>query len=408
MSLSEDFKQKLKRYAEGTLPHGEREEVEREIARLEAYQAVLDEIMDGGDKGREPTQITGSGVTRDELREAKKERSIIRRGKWKARFVNTLTVLAVLLLITVVSSVITGIYYGNGEPNRMAIYRDVVTSAVAVSSPNMSVRLSGRGNAFFTMDLIGKLHKRVGDDDVIAGDYSVNFLFGMASTPQVSWLDEGNGGKYKFFHPDFKPSAGDGKEASRRDSGDWTTLERLPEGTVAEAYLSFGELFDTDALLALFEKKNLQPLWFASDTGPGSWWDDTGVVPNPVGFPYWPVWHESDLKPDHYKEEKWGWFGKIVTKSGSYPALNAYGDGELRNENFLNTLRILRTYKSIAKQTAPFIDIDGTIGYIEQNGVKLYGAVVTGPVKELMKLREEPWITHMRVGEVRLWNWSDR
>ncbi|RAV22918.1 anti-sigma factor [Paenibacillus contaminans] len=401
--MSDDFKRKLKQYADGTLPDGEREEMEREIAKMEAYQAYLDEMMDGGDGGRKPEQ-----PIEDEPREAKKERSIIRRGKWKARFVNTLTVLAVLLLVTVVSSVITGMYYGTGEPNRTAIYRDVVTSAVAVSHPNTSVHLNGQGNAFFTMDLKGKLHKRVGDDDVITGDYSVRFLLGLASSPQISRMDEGVDGKYTFVHPAFKQAAGDGKEASHADDGDWATLEKLPEGTVAEAFLSFGKLFETDELLGLFENKNLQPLWFAADTGPDSWRNDSGVVPDPVGFPYWPVWHESDRKVDYYKEEKSGWFGKVVMSGGSYPALNAYGDGELRNENFLNTLSLLRSYKSVAKRMVPFLDIDSSIGYIEQNGVKLYGAVVTGPVKELLKLREEPWITRLQVGEVRLWNWTDR
>ncbi|WP_409340680.1 anti-sigma factor [Paenibacillus sp. MBLB4367] len=403
--MSEDFRRKLKQYADGTLPDDEREEMEREIEKMEAYQTYLDELMDGSE--RAGTQAAGKKET-DNPSAARKERSIIRRGKWKARVVNTVTVLALLLVITVISSVITGVYFGMGEPNRTAVYNDVVTSGIAVSRPNISVQLHGQGNAFFTMDLKGKMSKRVGDEDVIVGDLSLRFLLGLASSPQISWLDNSPDGNYTFYHPDVKQLSAERKEAERIDGGEWATLEKLPEGTVAEAYLSFDKLFETDDLLGRFANLNLQPLWFAADAGPASWRNDTGIVPYPIGFPYWPVWHVGDLKVDRVEERRTGWFGKIVSKGGSYPAVNAYGDGELRNENFVQSLHLLQSYKTIANRTVPFIDIDGSVDYIEKHGVKLYGAVVTGPVKELLKLRQESWIRNMRVGEVRLWKWSDR
>lgn len=43
--MSEEFKEKLKRYGEGTLPDEDRDEVERELEKMEAYQAYLDELM---------------------------------------------------------------------------------------------------------------------------------------------------------------------------------------------------------------------------------------------------------------------------------------------------------------------------------------------------------------------------
>ena len=72
-----------------------------------------------------------------------------------------------------------------------------------------------------------------------------------------------------------------------------------------------------------------------------------------------------------------------------------------------NQLRLLRQYELIANQVAPFIDVDASLAYVEQNGVRLYGAVITGPVKELLTLREVPWVHDLRVGEVRLWNWTE-
>lgn len=82
-------------------------------------------------------------------------------------------------------------------------------------------------------------------------------------------------------------------------------------------------------------------------------------------------------------------------------------EGKLREENFLKTLKLMQTYRSITKQIVPSFKIDEAINYLEANGVKLYGAVVTGPTKELLKLQEEAWVKTARVGEVRLWNWDE-
>lgn len=43
--------------------------------------------------------------------------------------------------------------------------------------------------------------------------------------------------------------------------------------------------------------------------------------------------------------------------------------------------------------------------YLQEHGVKVYGAVVTGPVRELEKLRQDPEFHQFRVGRIELWNW---
>jgi len=96
-----------------------------------------------------------------------------------------------------------------------------------------------------------------------------------------------------------------------------------------------------------------------------------------------------------------------VSSGGHYPSLDTYGDGELRNAHFIKSLRLMQEYKLISERVAPFIDVDASLAYVEENGVHLYGAVITGPVKELLTLREVSWVHDLRVGEVRLWNWNE-
>lgn len=42
---------------------------------------------------------------------------------------------------------------------------------------------------------------------------------------------------------------------------------------------------------------------------------------------------------------------------------------------------------------------------MKENGVNMFGVVVTGPTREILKLKDEQWVGGMKVGEVRLWNW---
>ncbi|GGF82173.1 hypothetical protein GCM10010912_29140 [Paenibacillus albidus] len=403
--MSEDFKEKLRRYSEGSLPGEEREEMERELAKMEAYQTYLDELM-----GAEETPEAENGGSKPRGSGKKpgrpgSDKKIIRRGKWRARIANTFTVLSALLIITVLSSIITSVFYETGA--RRENYRDVVSSALAVSRPNTSVQLNGSTHVFFTTDFAGKLVKRIGDEQVTVGDYSLRMLLGRASISQYSWLDEQSVNGGVFYYPRAGTPTGTGE---RWDDEEWGKLEKLPEGTVAEVYLSFDQLFTTDQLLQKFEGRNMEPVWFAADTGPDAVDAEGQVLTTPLGFPYQPIWHADDMIVQEVKETKAGWFGMTGSRSvlSSSPPVESYGSGELREENFMKTLYLMQEYKSIAAKVAPFIRLDESVSYLEENGVRLYGAVVTGPVKELLKLREEPRISHLRVGEVRLWNWRDR
>ncbi|MEK3782756.1 anti-sigma factor C-terminal domain-containing protein [Paenibacillus sp. FSL R5-0810] len=46
------------------------------------------------------------------------------------------------------------------------------------------------------------------------------------------------------------------------------------------------------------------------------------------------------------------------------------------------------------------------LAYIQKNGVQVYGATVTGPVKELQRLKERPEFREFRLGRIEVWNWD--
>lgn len=376
--MSDDFRQKLKDYEEGKLSGEERMEIEKELEKMEAYQAHLDELL-----GKER-------IITDDPTESRREARIIRRGKWKARLNTVLSVLVIFILVTWASNIFNSIYYGEGDPSRGEIYSDVTSFAIAVTHPNVSIFLNSNTNGYFNYELNGDMKKQVGDERYKIGDYSLSFRFGKPSIQQMAWSNDNP--TYLFRYPD---------ETYGNIEQDWSTLEKLPEGTVAEVYVSLDRFYTTDEILQKFKDKNLEPVWFAVNAG-------LDKTERPIGFPYTPMWHHDDLTITSYKEEKTGKFSKMVTQGGVYPTVEDYGSGDLRNENFIKTLRLMRDYPSITREIAPFLKINAVTKYIESNGVSIYGVVITGPTKELLKLKKESWVRDIHVGESRLWNWQDR
>lgn len=404
--MSEEFKEQLRKYSEGSLPENERAEIERELEKLEAYQVYLEELMEQEDRqtpqhpGHKKEQPEGSKSSKQKKKLSGKEKRIIRRGKWKARFTNTFTVLAVFLAFTVISTILTAVFYNSGD--RVDRYRDVLISAVAVSRPNTTIHLNANGKFFFRMEFSGRLMKQIGSEQVDVGGYSSPFLLGLGGVGTYNWTDQqsGNTGSFIFNYPQAGQSAG----GQRSDTQEWERLEKLPEGTVAEAYLSFDQLYSTDELLRKLEPLNVLPVWFAVDDGRNT---NDYMVTTPLGFPYQPLWHAADMTVHSSSTEKTGWFGKVTSSTSSSPSVESYGSGELREQNFIDTLQLLKKYKTISRNAAPSINVEESLSYLEEHGIHLYGAVITGPVKELLKLQENSWVSNIRIGEVRLWNWRD-
>jgi hypothetical protein len=274
----------------------------------------------------------------------------------------------------------------------------VLSSAIAVSQPNTTVELSSNTKFYFRNEYSGRLVKQVGSEQVDAGSYSTQLLFGLGGVGDYNWTDERTSRQNAFFYPP------DGKSADVEDGEEWERLDKLPEGTVAEVSLSLDRLYSTDELLKKLEPLNVLPVWFAVDDGQNT---DELMVSSPLGFPYRTIWLAEEMKVQKVSTEKRGWFTSVTSSSSMSLGVEEYGSGELREQNFLRKLRLMQKYKTISRNAAPFINVNKSLGYLEEHGVHLYGAVITGPVKELLKLKETPWIRNIRVGEVRLWNWRE-
>ncbi|MED5018926.1 anti-sigma factor [Paenibacillus chibensis] len=394
--MSDDFKRKLQDYKDGKLPEEERAELELELAKMETYQAYLDELLENEADRRDASQ---SPLTVGDAKMHKREAKLLRKGKWKARINTVLTLISLLIWITFLSSIGTSLFYSLGNPGYGNTDRHVVEAAIAVAYPNMDVRLSSDAGPYFNMKVKSPVTKTVGKEHMEVGDFSASFLFNWMRLYDFSWTDREANGKAMFQYP--------GSSGFNSDQA-WERLQKLPEGTVAEAFVSYKRFYTTDEILQQFKGKEMNPLWFAVDSGDASakWRSfNGGVELNPIGFPANPVWLPEDGIPSNVSEQKTGFLTLEKHSVTSYPSLDVYGSGDIRDENFVNTLKVLVKHKFIAKRLIPFVDLKATLDYVEKNGVKIYGVVVTGPTKEILKLKDDPEVSALQAGKVALWNW---
>lgn len=392
--MTDKFKQQLKDLADGKLSALEQAEVEREMEKLELYQAYMDEMLEGSE--RESKAVNGESERSIELN-PKQAKKLMQQGKRRARYWNVGTVFGLLLLLSIINSVIISLFYSIGDPSRTDIYRDVVRSAIQVTSPNVQVGLSSGPAGILGMKFSGPLTKKIGSEQETIGMYSQKFRLNQMLG---SGTDTHTASKMVFYAP---------HASSEMSAQEWKRLEKLPEGTVAEAFISLDQFYETDTALKLFQNKEMEPLWLAVYKGEfeGTENEKYEVAMEPIGFPTTPMWHYGDgertvqqeKKPDSSRFQK-----MTITR---YPIVEVYGDGKLREDNFKETLRLLQKYKSVAHSIVSSATINQTLNYVETNGVRIYGVAVTGPVKEILKLREESFVNGIKLGEVRLWNWDE-
>ena len=308
-----------------------------------------------------------------------KQKRIIKLSKNSARLSNIMITAAILLLILPVTQLLTFLYYGAGGKANELI--DVTSKTIYVTEPNMSLEEIELEEeiGFFSMNLLFDVYKRIGRDDYDVGDYDVHFAFGNAMEPQKQLSLERPLPDYPsaeteyLYHPDAPASVNSGSE--------WEVLDGLPDGTVAEIYLSFYDLAEP-ASLEKWLPVDTELRWIAVDTGvEAAMLDSDGDPVSALGY------------PAQIDDTTWSPFN---------------GREQTNEEVFIDILKLLKEHEQVAVQVARAknLSMAERLDYLDKNGIKAYGAVVTGPTAELRKLADKDEIRTMKVGEVKLWNWK--
>ncbi|WP_456273051.1 anti sigma factor C-terminal domain-containing protein [Bacillus sp. AK031] len=208
------------------------------------------------------------------------------------------------------------------------------------------------------------------------------------------WDQEQQDRFFHFYLPGYPES---GKKFTPKPiESAWSTLEKVHEGTVAEMAFSITEFQEAKILQEKLEEYDLKVLWMPLYTG-----------------------EFKDFEPGSYSstgnniilEGQFGISSGRVTGDDYAPAsqmlLHTSHMEELQNLMLESMERLLKEEdESYYERFLGLDHLQERYDYLRTEGFPVYGAVVTGPVKELLKLKEIEGIHGAQVGRMEYWNWD--
>ncbi|MER1985147.1 MAG: anti sigma factor C-terminal domain-containing protein [Solibacillus sp.] len=316
-----------------------------------------------------------------------KEEKILKRSKWLL----TIKIIRILFVIFVCYAVyMFGMLLFTekfGAKYEKAYYVQVATS---MKYPNVYVEytnLFGSGvNAFGTETYAQPLLKIVGKEEIVVGDAHVSLrLFKNPSSIHYEHPGRAQLNTFSFVLPNDKHEDDDSQSV-------WQRLEMLPEGTVAELKFTTTAYMTPETLLEKLSRYEVDALWMPLFTG-----------------------EFEDFTPTAYGGS--GASVSVQDKIGLYGG-HAHGEdfrgGQFNRSLNLDTIEESKdmyqtNMQQLLETKHEFLGLSylqERYDYIQANGFKVYGAVITGPTKELLKLRGEPGVYDVQLGDVELWNWE--
>lgn len=305
----------------------------------------------------------------------KKLQKIMKKSISSSKTRLTLGIITILLMIMPISYMLTFCYYAFGTKSTTIM--DVTSQTLYVTDPNTSLEEIEFDMDFspFSMKLHFDQYKRIGSTDFKANTYTMNYTLGSLTDKQVDTSLERIKPKYPSEHNQWLTHPENYDDLNEVE--EWDALRGLPDGVAVEAYISLRKLQTVEEV----EKKfaNVDVVWAAVDTGVDAKnLSKEGNLVSPIGYP---------VQPD---DTTWSPFRN-----------------EPSNEKvFKNILYYLADHEELATSVsnAKNLELAERIDYIEANGIKAYGVVVTGSKKEIEALQNTNMIRTLKVGEVKLWH----
>ena len=410
----EEFKAIKDRYLQGNITPAEESALENHLANCDACQAIIDREISAGEpeKPTAPRDADHGSYHMDE----KKQQKILRRAKYKNRFSLALFLFALFIVLGFVGTILSSLYFNcGGEDGRL--YKTQKTAALLTEStfPNVSVPanskpfpllLSGAGwgdgssvavKPYFAVRGSYAMQKRVGREEYPVGHININQFFSFMNV-KWQWQDNRFDNYLYFVYPEQTGNSNAG--GVKVEQGDeaqeaWPALEMLSAGTVAEMSVSFDRTYTVDQVKSLLSDYDLDITWYAISTGQEA-------------NPYYP----QDLHgPLSAFQGVWGFPDLSHNMLGEYSPIRS-DDGAIREKYVLESMQFLaeneKTARKIYRGDPKTLQIPARYKYVKENGIHVYGVVVTGPSKELLRLKDVDVIHSPALGEIRLWNWFSR
>lgn len=349
---TEKFNDLLTKYKKGNLSKEEENLFESELDKYESYQDFLD------DKTKNDIKKTDSNYPNNEHMRS------LNRSKRKAIISNALMAMALFLMILPICTIFSFIYYGYGiSDSRGNNFIQVAADTISITEPNTTVDFQNISVSVGLLSMQGQfdVYKQIGNSQEYLRTDDLTLFLNKVDQPRRLR----NPNNPKFSHPN-------NKSITTNNVNQY--LHNLSDGTVSEIYISLDTFYSEEEIEDLFRDIDLEILWYAVNTG-----TENNSNHTPIGYPAM----DSDIN-------------------------SSFNSKEDNNKQFIKVLNFLNKYQNwtemITKNSS--LNINETTKFIDKNGIEIYGVVVTGPTKELLKIKDIPAVTNQDLGGVELWNWQ--
>lgn len=410
----EQFESICRRYLEGSLSSAEVEDVESHLLHCAGCRGLMDEEMERRES--EDRWSKRMDVSQPARLDEKQQQRILRRAKYKNRFSMALFLVVLFILLNAGGILLSSLYYTVGGENSR-LFKVQQTAALLTEStfPNVTVPaksaspfpagMTGAGwghssveiKPYFVAQGDYALQKRIGKDDYGIGSLNINQFF-SAMNVNWQWQDGSFNDYLYFYHPEqLKDMESPQTRINLINNAQpvWQALAALPEGTVTEMSVSFTRTYSIDEIYTLLNEYDVDITWYAISTG----------------LEADPQYSDDRQAPLTAFHGVWGLPASPRHMAGRSAAPNE-PEALSREQYLLESMQFLldneNTAKRIFRGQPEFLQISQRYEYIKANGISVYGVVVTGPSRELLKLKELDFVHSPGLGEVRLWNWFDR
>ncbi|WP_100333024.1 anti sigma factor C-terminal domain-containing protein [Bacillus alkalisoli] len=332
-----------------------------------------------------------------------KERKVLR----KYRFTLTKRIVGIMILVFFAYQLaVGGLKLLVDKVNDPLEYRYYINTMMSMTDPTLRTDFGRFYHQYesvdnrFTYRLEYPVYRLVGEEEMPVGTvYLEKKLFQRKPNVEIRLNQQAKEETFLFTYPEH-PQTGeklDGEDHERR----WEVLEKVHEGTVADFAFSLDRFMDMEDFLGMLEEYDIHILWMPLHVGEKVYHEMSSGGPTGMkrfvyggGFGIGVV---EEVVKVTYEPSMRRW---------RHDASNAGLDDNVQDLYLENLMRVYNENKVrmlgkeyVESQLLEYHD------FLVENGFQVYGAVVTGPVKELLKLREIEGITTVQVGKMTYWNW---
>lgn len=257
----EDVKKQWEKFLNGDCSTEDEERIETHIKQCETCSMKFAKVLDEQESSIKKTaQITRGGLN------IKKQQRILKKARWKQRFSTALSLIGMLIVLTIVGSVLTNLYFSIGEKSKLERVDEVLTTITEMTEPNMTLR--GRGSnlsPYFTTKIETQITKRLGGDyGRPVGTLKANMLFSLLDVEREWDRSGGLDVKMHFLNPHYDDPDNNLDEWMDEN---WEQLEKVKDSTVAEVAITLDKNYSIKEAQQLFSMTHSEVVWLAVDTG---------------------------------------------------------------------------------------------------------------------------------------------